>query len=136
MDFLHDQLGNRSQAAGADHRRYFLTLLAATGATFHLPRHRCRGGAGKGQPVNRPNFAPESASNFGSDTFLMKFRIRVELISRESAPCNIQCSAPALCRRGLLWRVRIAIFKRPFSRSALLGTPACARRAEWIQAGP
>jgi hypothetical protein len=49
-----------------------------------------------------PKFDPRSACNIGSDSILMKFRIRLELFSRESAPCNKHFAAPALCRLGLL----------------------------------
>jgi hypothetical protein len=35
------------------------------------------------------------ALNFGSDSILMKFGIRVELDSGESAPCNKHFAAPA-----------------------------------------
>jgi len=40
-------------AAGADDRRYLLSLLASIGAAFYLPRRRCRRGAGKSRARGR-----------------------------------------------------------------------------------
>ena len=68
-----------------------------------------------------------SACNFGSDSNLMQFEIRVVLLS---APCNSHSAAPAWCRPGLPSKVRSARWTRPPSPSGRREVSVCVHRAE------
>jgi hypothetical protein len=79
-------------------------------------------------------FACESASNIGSDSFLMQFRIRVVLSWGESAPCSKHFAAPVWCRPDLLWRVRFAIPTELLSPSGHHKVFVFVRHAELFRA--
>ena len=76
-----------------------------------------------------PNIDPVSASNFGSDSILMKFQIRVARSSEESVPCNKHFADRTSYRPGLLWRVLSAKRTGLSSRCVPFGASAYARRA-------
>ncbi len=75
----------RPDTSCACSRLSILPLLAGAGATVHLPRHRCRGGAGKGL---------QGSGILGNDPRRSRQRVRVA----RSGPLGL----PARCDAGLL----------------------------------